>query len=75
VTAASSIQMLKTPQFIFGVIIVGLVIPLCILIAGNFVSDIGTIKLMDGIAGVLILFGGLLLRFNIVKAGVRIAIE
>jgi len=75
IAAAASVYLLKTPQFILGVVIAGLVIPLCILIAGNFVSDIQTIKIMDAIAGVLILFGGLLLRLNIVKSGVRIAVE
>jgi formate-dependent nitrite reductase membrane component NrfD len=70
--AAQSVRLLNNPLFIGGVVIAGLVLPLCILVAGIFVQDVQALRVMDGIAGVLILFGGLLLRFNVVKSGVRI---
>ncbi len=75
VAATAAVQLLKGPLFITGVVIAGLVIPLCILIVSNFVQDVTFIRILDGTAGILILFGGLLLRFKIVKSGVRIVVS
>ena len=75
VTAAASIHLLKTPFFIGGVIIAGLLLPLAILICGAYVSDVPSVRLLDGIASVLILCGGLLLRLSVIKSGVRIAVR
>ncbi|OGO24447.1 MAG: hypothetical protein A2144_01585 [Chloroflexi bacterium RBG_16_50_9] len=72
-TAASSIHLLRTPLFIGGVIIAGLLLPLGILIFNIFIADVQLIGALAGIAGVLILSGGLLLRLGVVKSGVRIA--
>jgi polysulfide reductase chain C len=71
VTASISISLLRTPLFIVGVAIAGLVLPLALLIISALVSDIQTIRVLDGIAGLLILTGALLLRLSIVTAGVR----
>jgi formate-dependent nitrite reductase membrane component NrfD len=75
VTAAASIHLLATPVFIGGVIISGLLLPLAIFICGIYVSDAPSIRLLDGVASVLILCGGLLLRLSVIKSGVRIAVR
>jgi formate-dependent nitrite reductase membrane component NrfD len=73
--AAASVRLLTGRLFIIGVVIIGLVVPLCVLIVSNFVQDVQAIRVLDGIAGVLVLFGGLLLRFKIVKSGVRMVVR
>lgn len=75
VTAAASIHLLKTPLFIGGVIIAGLLLPLAIFICGTYVSDGPSVRLMHGTASVLILCGGLLLRLTVIKSGVRITVR
>ncbi len=75
VTAAASIRLLVTPLFIGGVIVSGLLVPLAMLICGSYVSDVGSVRLLDGIASVLILGGGLLLRFSVIRSGVRIVVR
>jgi formate-dependent nitrite reductase membrane component NrfD len=74
VTAAASVHLLKTPLFIGGVIILGLLLPLAMLISSVFASNIQAIRILDGVAGVFILCGGLLLRFNLIRSGVRAAV-
>ena len=75
VTAAASIHLLTTPLFIGGVIISGLVLPLVIFICGAYVSDPPSIRLLDGIASLLILGGGLLLRLSVIRSGMRIVVR
>ncbi len=72
VTAAISISLLRKPLFIGGVVIGGIVLPLVLLVISAFTSEIQTIRIFDGIAGLLILSGALLLRLSIVTFGVRI---
>jgi len=74
-TAATSIHLLKTPLFIGGVIILGLVVPLGLLSLSAFMSDIQTIRVLGGISSILILAGAFLLRFSVVTSGVRIAVH
>ena len=71
VTATMSIHLLRNPLFIGGVVIIGLVLPLALLISSSFMSEIQTIRVMDSIAGLLILIGAFLLRFCVVTSGVR----
>ncbi len=71
ITAAMSIHLLKTPLFIGGVVIAGLILPLALLIISASVSDVQSIRILDGITGVLILAGALLLRFSVVTSGLH----
>jgi formate-dependent nitrite reductase membrane component NrfD len=75
VTAAASIRLLMTPLFISGVVISGLLLPLALFICGIYLSDIQSIRLLDGIASLFILTSGLLLRFGIITSGVRIVVR
>ena len=62
--------MLRTPMFIGGVIIMGLLIPLCILIPSIFITDTLPLRILAGFTSVLILAGGLFLRYSIIRVGV-----
>lgn len=73
-TAAVSVRLLLSPLFNWGVIIAGLLLPLVILISSFAVTDISTIRVLETITGILILSGGLLLRFGVVKSGVRLPV-
>ncbi len=75
ITAAKSIQLLKTPLFIGGVIIGGLILPLLLLIISISLENIQSIRILDGIAGVLILTGALFLRFSVVTSGLHRSVE
>lgn len=75
VTAAASIHLLATPLFIGGVILSGMLLPLAIFICGTYLSDAPSIRLLDGVASLLILGGGLLLRLSVIKSGVRIVVR
>jgi formate-dependent nitrite reductase membrane component NrfD len=74
-TAAASIRLLKTPLFIGGVVIAGLILPLALLIVSVSISSIQNIRVIDGITGVLILTGALLLRFSVVNSGLHRPLE
>ena len=74
-TASASVQLLKTPLFIGGVIIAGMILPLVLLIISVSLSEIQSIRILDGITGVLILAGALLLRFSVVTSGIRRTLE
>ena len=74
-TAAASIRLLMTPLFISGVVVSGLLLPLAMFIYGIYLSDVQSVRLLDGIASLLILTGGLLLRLGIIRSGVRIVIR
>ena len=75
VTASASIHLLKTPLFIGGVIILGLLLPLGLLIFSIFVSDALVLRSLAGITSVLLLAGGLFLRYSVIRAGVRITVR
>jgi formate-dependent nitrite reductase membrane component NrfD len=75
ITAAASIHLLKTPLFIGGVVIGGMILPLILLIISVSIPDILSIRILDGITGVLILSGALLLRFSVVTSGLHRAVE
>ena len=75
ITAAKSVHLLKTPLFIGGVVFGGLIFPLVLLIISVSVSDIQSISILDGIAGVLILTGALFLRFSVVTSGLHRSVE
>jgi formate-dependent nitrite reductase membrane component NrfD len=74
-TAAASIRLLKTPLFIGGAVIAGLILPLALLIISVSISGIQTIRIIDGITGVLILAGALLLRLSVVTSGLHRPLE
>jgi formate-dependent nitrite reductase membrane component NrfD len=74
-TAAASVQLLKTPFFIGGVIIGGMILPLGLLIFSVSVSNINTIRILDATAGILVLAGALALRFSVVTSGLRRKLE
>jgi len=74
-TAAASIRLLMTPLFICGVVVSGLLLPLGMFIYGIYLSDVQSVRLLDGVASLLILTGGLLLRLGIIRSGVRIVIR
>lgn len=75
ITARASISLLKTPLFIGGVILLGLLVPLGLLLYAIFVTDAFTLRITAGITAVLLLAGGLLLRYSVIRAGVRIAVH
>ena len=75
ITAAASIHLLKTPLFIGGVVIAGMILPLVLLIISVLIPDIQSIRILEGIAGVLILSGALLLRFSVVTSGLHRRLE
>ena len=75
ITAAASVHLLKTPLFIGGVVIAGMVLPLILLIISVSIPYIQSIRILDGISGVLILTGALLLRFSVVTSGLRRPVE
>jgi len=52
-----------------------LLLPLAMFIYGIHLSDVQSVRLLDGIASLLILTGGLLLRLGIIRSGVRIVIR
>lgn len=74
-TAAASIRLLRAPLFIGGVLIAGLLIPLGLLIYGFFVSHAFGLHVLSGITSILLLAGGLLLRYSIIRAGVHTAVR
>jgi formate-dependent nitrite reductase membrane component NrfD len=74
-TAAASMRLLTTPLFVGSVVLAGLAVPLVLLVISALLSDMQSIRVIDGIAGVLVLFGALLLRSNIITSGVRITVR
>ncbi|MFC1815756.1 NrfD/PsrC family molybdoenzyme membrane anchor subunit [Thermodesulfobacteriota bacterium] len=70
VSVAESVRLLKTPLFIVGVIIVGLMMPLALLSYGFAVSAVSILSIAAGTAGILLLIGGILLRYTIIRAAV-----
>ena len=74
-TAAASVQLLKTPFFIGGVVIGGMILPLALLIVSVTASDIDTIRILDAAAGILVLIGAVILRYSVVTSGLRRTLE
>ena len=74
ISSAESVHLLKTPMFIGGVIIVGLVVPLGLLSFSLVVSNILVLSVLAGVSGVLLLIGGLFQRYSIIRAGVFLPI-
>jgi len=56
-------------------VIAGLILPLALLIISVSISGIQTIRIIDGITGVLILAGALLLRLSVVTSGLHRPLE
>jgi formate-dependent nitrite reductase membrane component NrfD len=75
VTAAASIRLLTTPLFTIGVVASGLLLPLALLIWSSLTRNINTVLYLERATGVLILAGGLLLRYKVVVSGVRIEVR
>jgi formate-dependent nitrite reductase membrane component NrfD len=75
ITAAASIRSLSTPLFIGGVVISGMILPLILLVFSVSSTNIQSIRILDVIAGILILVGALLLRFSVVTSGMRRPLE
>lgn len=74
-TAAASIRLLKTPLFIGGVIIAGLLIPLALLLYSFFVTHAITLRILGGITSVFLLAGGLFLRYSVIRGGIHSAVR
>lgn len=70
VTAGESVQLLKRPLFIYGVLILGLLLPLGLLVGSLSLFDPQSLPVVAGLADVLLLSGGLLLRYSVIEAGV-----
>ena len=73
--AAASIRLLKTPLFIGGVIIAGLLVPLGLLLYSFSITNLFSLRIFSGIASTLVLVGGLCLRYSIIRGGVRLAVR
>ena len=74
-TAAASIRLLKTPLFIGGVIIVGLLLPLGLLLYSLSITHLLSLRVLSGIISTFVLAGGLCLRYSIIRGGVRLAVR
>jgi polysulfide reductase chain C len=74
-TAAASIRLLRTPVFVGGVLIAGLLVPLGLLIYGFFVTHAVALRVLSGGISMLLLAGGLLLRYSIIRAGIHTAVR
>jgi formate-dependent nitrite reductase membrane component NrfD len=70
VTSAESVHLLKTPLFIGGVVMVGLLVPFCLLAYSLAVRNMLILSILGGVSSVLLLIGGLFQRYCIVRAGV-----
>jgi formate-dependent nitrite reductase membrane component NrfD len=74
-TAAESVRLLKRPLFIIGVIVCGMAVPLALLIGSTLASDAALIVAVEALAGILVLLGGLLLRYGVITSGVLLAVR
>ncbi len=70
VSSAQSVHLLKTPLFIGGMIIVGLLVPVSLLFYSLVVSDMLILSILAGVSSMLLLTGGLFQRYCIIRAGV-----
>ena len=67
--AAESVSLLKTPLFIVGTILSGVVVPIALLSFSLFLNDLLVLSVLAGVSCVLLLFGGFSQRYSIVRAG------
>jgi formate-dependent nitrite reductase membrane component NrfD len=74
-TAAASIRLLKRPVFTIGVVLCGMLVPLALSIAGTLASNHVLIAAVEALAGILVLSGGLLLRYSVITSGVRLTVR
>lgn len=75
VATAESSRLLKTPMFIIGVVIAGMVVPLGLLSYSVAISNVIITNVSTSIASLLLLIGGLLLRQGIIQAGVYLPLH
>ncbi len=75
ISTIESVRSLKTLFFIVGVIIIGLIIPLCLLSGTAVASDLSALFILAWVAGMLLLIGGILLRYSIIRAGVYLPLH
>ena len=75
ITAATSVRLLKTPLFILGAVIDGMLLPLGLLVFSIFVTDAVALRILAGITAVLLLSGGLFLRYSVIRAGVQVTVR
>jgi len=73
-TAADSVRVLLKPVFVWGVTISGLLIPLLLLLWSLVSRDVQIIYVLETTASILVLSGGLLLRFSLIKSGLRLSV-
>ncbi len=72
-TAAASVRLLATPLFIAGVVVAGLLLPLSLYIYSAYQPDASAFP--DALASCLLLCGGLLLRWSVIRSGIRIVVR
>ena len=74
-TAGASVRLLKTPLFIGGAVLVGLVLPLGLLLYSLSLIHGLPLRILPGITSLLLLVGGLCLRYGVIRSGVYIAVR
>jgi dimethyl sulfoxide reductase membrane subunit len=72
---AESVRLLKSVTFILGVVVLGLVVPLIMYFFSIGTSMLQAARVLEGITAILVLLGGLLLRYAVVTSGVRMSIR
>jgi formate-dependent nitrite reductase membrane component NrfD len=75
VAAAKSVRLLKSVTFILGVVVLGLLVPLILLFFSIGTYDLQAARILEGVTAILVLLGGLLLRYTVVTSGVRMTVR
>jgi len=73
--AMASLRLLKTPLFIGGAVIIGLLVPFGLLLGGVLVGESLSLSILVGVGSVFLLVGGLILRYGIIRAGVYLSLR
>jgi formate-dependent nitrite reductase membrane component NrfD len=73
--AAESVRLLKSFTFIVGVVVFGLLVPLILLFLSIGTYSLQAARTLEGVTAVLVLLGGLLLRYTVVTSGVRMTVR
>lgn len=69
-------NLLRTPVFIAGVLVIGLIVPLILLLYGIALTDnILALLWLAAVAGILLLTGGILLRYAIIRLGIYLPLR
>ena len=69
-------NLLRTPVFIAGVLVIGLIVPLILLLSGIALTDnILVLLWLAAVAGILLLTGGILLRYAIIRVGIYLPLR